>query len=141
MSLTDASSRSSDSPSHRDLAIFGLLLGTMTGFVFGLLLPWLASHAFPWWPWVVATAFWVWAVSVPGTLRPVYWLWMRLAMAINWAMTRLVLGATYYGVVVPIGLVMRVSGRDPMARQFDSARPSYRTPSDPLPRDHLERPF
>lgn len=62
-------------------------------------------------------------------------------MAINWVMTRLILGFTYYGVVMPIGIALRFSGHDPMARRTDPSRLSYRTPSDPLPREHLERPF
>ena len=39
--------------------------------------------------------------------------------------THLLLAAVYFGVLTPIGLIMRLAGRDPMERRIDRAAPTY----------------
>ena len=67
----------------------------------------------------------------PGFLRPVYILWMALAMPIGWTISHLLLLAVYYLVLTPIGLLMRLFKYDPMNRQFDRTAKSYWEPHDP----------
>ena len=40
-----------------------------------------------------------------------------------------------------MGLVMRLFGKDPMARKLDASAQSYRVESASHPRDRLEKPF
>jgi hypothetical protein len=48
----------------------------------------------------------------------------------------LVLGILFYGCITPIGLLMRLAGKDPMRRKFEPAAKSYwivREPPGPAP--------
>src|SRR3972149_7215658 len=64
------------------------------------------------------------AVLSPAGLRPVHRVWMRGADLLAWVNTRLVLGLVYFLVMTPIGLLMRLAGRDPLDRRLGD-RPSY----------------
>lgn len=126
---------------HTELRSFGVVTGAITAILFGVVLPWLLGHAFPWWPWVVGGVLVLSALVFPAGLRPVYRIWMTFGHALGWINTRIILGFAYYAIVLPISVVMRLTGRDTMARGFEKESPSYRTPSTDLPKNHFERPF
>jgi hypothetical protein len=42
---------------------------------------------------------------------------------------------------VPTGLIMRLAGKDAMARKLDSTANTYRLPSQVRPAKNLEKPF
>ncbi len=89
-----------------------------------------------------AVALGVLALLAPRLLGPVHKLWMKIADALAWFNTRVLLGVVYYLVMTPTGVVMRLVGRDPMDRQLRD-RPSYwveRKPQ-PDPRLSMERRF
>jgi len=69
--------------------------------------------------------------AVPPLRRSMYLAWMYAAFPIGWVVSHAVLAAVYYLVVTPIGLAMRVVGRDPLNRQFDRSAPTYWIPHDP----------
>jgi hypothetical protein len=50
----------------------------------------------------------------PRFIRPVYVAWMVLAFPIGWVVSRLILGLLFFGIVTPVGLVLRLTGRDPL---------------------------
>lgn len=52
--------------------------------------------------------------AVPGRLGPVYRAWMGLAHAVSRVTTPLLLGVIYFGLLTPLGLVMRAFGRRPL---------------------------
>ena len=58
-------------------------------------------------------------------LRPIYIGWMTFAFVLGWFNTRLILGLFFYLVITPVGLVMRLFGRDPMHRKFNTSAASY----------------
>jgi hypothetical protein len=66
----------------------------------------------------------------PAWLRPVHAGWMRMAHAVGWFNTRILLGLVYYGMVLPIGLVRRCVA-DPLALRPGSAD-SYWVRRDPV---------
>jgi saxitoxin biosynthesis operon SxtJ-like protein len=57
--------------------------------------------------------------------RRFYTGWMQAFKPLAWSVSTLLLVLLYYGVFTPIGLAMRVFGRDPMRRNFDRAATSY----------------
>lgn len=120
---------------------FGLTTGAIIAVLFGLLLPWLFDHSIPIWPWVIAGVLALVALSAPTALRPVYRIWMKIGIALGWINSRIILGILFYVLVLPVGMVMRALGKDPMRRSLDPAAGSYRVPSKPHPKQHLERPF
>ena len=64
------------------------------------------------------------AVVAPSLLGPVHRVWMQVAHALGWFNTRVLLGLVYFFVMTPIGIVMRLMGRDPLDRRLTD-RPSY----------------
>lgn len=71
-----------------------------------------------------------WAVSLIGLLIPsaIRWLyvsWMLATFPIGWAISHLLLAAIFFGVIMPIGLFLRMLGRDPMQKSFDRLATTY----------------
>ena len=79
------------------------------------------------WPyWYGASAFFaVFAAASPMTLLPLYRLWVKFAMAMAWVNTRLLLALVFYLIITPIGLVMRLTGNDPLERRIDKSAATY----------------
>ena len=121
---------------------FGLTTGAIVVGLFAFFFPWIFDiAAMPVWPWVVAGLLWVPALFIPGVLRPVYSIWMKIGGVIGWINTRIILGVLFYVLVLPMGLIMRLIGKDPMARKVDNSTSSYRVKSVNAPKDRLEKPF
>jgi hypothetical protein len=53
----------------------------------------------------------------PARLRPVERAWMRLALAISRVTMPVLIAAVYFVAIMPTGLLMRVLGRNPLARR------------------------
>jgi hypothetical protein len=123
------------------LRSFGLTFGAIIAVLFGLLLPWLFSYSFPWWPWLIGTVFTVWALAAPKSLRPVYVLWMKIGLVINAVVTRIILGTVFYLIVLPTGFILRLRGGDPMRRELDKDMTTYRVQSHRSPPEQMQRPF
>ena len=104
------------------LGVLALVLSTR-GLVAPLTAVWIAAPALP--------------VALLGALRPraVRPIFLGLSLAgwpIGWVVSHIVLGVVYYLVVTPIGLALRLAGRDPMGRTFDRAAKSYWTERPPV---------
>jgi hypothetical protein len=125
---------------RRQLRDFGVLVGGIFG-VIGLW-PLLWRQQSPrLWAVALAVALVLPGLVAPSILAPAYRAWMKLAEVLAWVNTRIVLGVVFYGVVTPIGLVMRLTGRDPMRRRYDRAGESYRIRCTPRPASHMMRQF
>ena len=64
---------------------------------------------------------------VPPLRRPFFLGWMYATYPIGWVISHVLLAIIYFGVLTPIGFVMRVFGYDPMARGRHPAGGSYWT--------------
>lgn len=128
-------------PDKKELRNFGLITGSLAGGVFGIILPLLFDHAFPTWPWVIAAVLIVWALSVPTTLKPVYLVWMTIGLALGWVNTRIILGIMFYLIILPVGLIRKLLGKDSMARSMTPEMKSYRVQSRSPDKKHVEKPF
>jgi len=126
---------------RRGLREFGLVTGGILAGLFGLVLPWLFETGYPLWPWVAGGVLALWGLAAPMSLRPVHYWWMRLALLLSRVTTPIVLGVVFLLVFVPTALVMKLFGRDPMARRFDDRAASYRVPSHKAPREQAEKPY
>ena len=71
---------------------------------------------------------------------PAYWAWMAFAWAVGTALGTVALGAVFYGVVTPMGLLARMVGRDRLELRRE---PGTRSMWRPLPahRHDPERQF
>ena len=123
-----------------ELRNFGITTGTIFVLLFGLFFPWLLESNTPYWPFVVAGIFFLWAFIHAQSLGPVYSIWMKIGHVLGWINTRIILGILFYGVFMPIGALIRVFGIDLLKRKTDSSK-SYRVESATPDKDHIERPY
>ncbi len=120
---------------------FALTTAAIVAVLFGTVLPLLGGFGWPLWPWVLAAVLALWGLIKPASLRPVYRGWMRFGQLASRVMTPLVLGLVFFLMFLPIGLVMRLVGHDPLRRRLDPKAASYRIPSRPAPPGSIERPY
>lgn len=126
---------------RQGLRRFGLLFGCIMGGLFGLIIPFGFGLNYPTWPWLVLFGFVCWSLIAPSTLSVFYKLWMRFGLILNAIMSRIILGVVFFLVVLPIGLIVRMSGRDPMSRTPDRSLTSYRVQSEKNDVSRMEKPF
>lgn len=67
------------------------------------------------------------AAFAPILLRPVFKLWMKLAHAVGWFNTQVILTVVFIVLIIPTGLIMKVLRKDPMKRKM-SAEETYWEP-------------
>lgn len=89
-----------------------------------------------WWSVGVAAAFAVVAVVAPRVLAVPNRLWMKLGLLLGKIVSPIALGILFYLVFMPVGMVMRLVGKDPLKLKRDPAAASYwvdREPPGPPP--------
>ena len=124
----------------RQLRHFGLLVGGIFGLIGLWPLVW--RHQNPrLWALALTVALVVPALIAPRVLAPVQRLWLKLGEGLAWINTRILLGLVFYGLITPMGVVMRLMGRDPMRRQLEPSGESYRIRCVPRPATHMTRQF
>ncbi len=82
-------------------------------------------------------------LAAPAVLRPLYRVWMGLALVLGFVMTRVILTLVFFLVVTPVGWIMRALGKDPLRRRPDPSAETYwieKTAPDPSPK-RLEKYF
>ena len=115
-------------PSRKELRVFSLLLIGFGAIVAVILYRRLESQAPSEVVLFITGALGLTGLVAPLLVRPVYLLWMGLAFPIGWVVSHVMMLAVYYLVLTPIGLVMRLCGRDPMQRQLDRDAKTYWLP-------------
>ena len=88
------------------------------------------------WALLVAGAFLLVAQFVPSMLAPLNRWWLRFGLLLHRIVSPIVLGIMFFGVITPMGLVMRALGKDLLRLKFDRVAPTYwieRTPPGPPP--------
>ncbi|MGH8718628.1 MAG: SxtJ family membrane protein [Burkholderiales bacterium] len=123
----------------KQLRNFALVTGGLIAAIFGLLLPWIWGFAWPVWPWATGGVLALWGLVAPRTLGPLYHYWMKFAEIIGRFNTQILLGFVFYAMITPIGFLLRLFVRDPMARKFDPQASSYRVP--PGSANDMEAPY
>ena len=62
----------------------------------------------------------------------IYTFWLEAAQPIGMVISGLLLALTYYGVFLPIGLIMRTIRKDPLGLQYDRAASTYWIKHEPV---------
>ena len=89
-----------------------------------------------WWAAGVAAVFALIAMVRPALLAGLNRQWMKLGLLLGKVVSPIALGLLFYGVITPIGAVMRLAGKDPLRLKFDRGADSYwirRQPPGPPP--------
>lgn len=118
-------------PSRRELLIFGLLLLAFAALVGGMAYWKFRARNLGVDIWLAGGAISALYFLIPPIRRPLYVGWMYAAFPVGFVVSHVILAVIYYLVISPIGVVMRLLGRDPMERTFDSKAKSYWVAHDP----------
>lgn len=129
-----------------ELRKFGLVTGAILIGLIGCLLPWLHSGVEKMLSWLlyvgpVGGALIVWSLVHPASLIYFYKPWMKLAEGLGFINTRIILFILFYGLFMPMGVIMRLFGKDPMHRELNAALDSYRLTRNNPARQHMEKPY
>ncbi len=84
----------------------------------------------------VAAAFAVMAFFTPAWLAPLNRLWFRFGMLLHHVVNPIVMGFLFFVVILPIALLVRAFGKDPLRLKRDAQASTYwiaREPPGPAP--------
>ena len=112
-----------------ELRRFGLVLGPTLGAIAVFLL-WRGSSIVGNVLLGLATLLMLGGLFRPSLLRPVERVWMALAERLAGVMTYVILGLTFYLVITPLGLLLRIMGKDLLQLSEAENSDSYWVPLD-----------
>ena len=118
---------------------FGLTLGAAFLALAGLL--WWRGRWTAWIPLALGLALVGAAVALPTRLGPVQRGWLALGAAISSVTTPIFLGVVYFGAILPIGLLLRIRGRNPLTRHQSAESCWVPRPAHARSRRDMERQF
>jgi uncharacterized membrane protein YhaH (DUF805 family) len=113
---------------------FGLVIAAV--FLLVALNPLRHGHTPRWWALAVSGVFALAALVKPILLARVNWLWMKLGILLGKIVSPIALGILFYGVLTPLAIVIRLTGKDPLRLRLDPRADSYwivRKPPGPPP--------
>ena len=128
---------------RKDLRKFGLMVGGIL-LLLGFFLLWRGRHAtIQISLWAISGSLIVFGAIAPKVLRPVYVAWMKFALILGWVNSRILLSLIFFLLFTPIGLIMRLFGRDALNRGMSGESDSYWVKREPITsvKEHAERQF
>jgi hypothetical protein len=102
---------------------FGITIAAILGAIGGIRLILGHSHS-AWWLGAAATLA-LFAIYRPAALGPINRAWLRLGLALYKIVNPIVMAVLYFSTIVPIGIVMRLRGRDPLRLRRQPEAASY----------------
>ena len=125
---------------QKELRTFGLMVGGI--FLILGLWPALWRGEEPrLWALIPGIVLVVLGLSLPRSLKRAHKIWMVVGHVLGWINTRIILGIVFYGLITPMGLVMRLFGWDSMRRTLLLQANTYRIVRQPRPHSHMRRQF
>ena len=100
--------------SNKQLRDFGYLFGFAFPLIFGWLIPSFSGHSFREWTLFISTPLLLLAIFSPKLLRKPYLFWMKLGYFLGFVNSKIILGIVFIIVLLPISLLMKVFGYDPL---------------------------
>ena len=64
--------------------------------------------------WAIAGTVSIAGLVFPPLIRPIFVGLILLTYPIGWVVSHVLLGAIFYGIVTPIGIILRLTGHDPL---------------------------
>ena len=107
----------------KDLRSFGVTIGIILLLIAGFLF-YKDKESFQIFLYI-AGAFIGFGSIIPIILKPIYIVWMVFAVILGWFMTRVILSLLFYVIITPIGLVLRIFGKDFLDIKKQAVQGSY----------------
>ena len=100
--------------SKKKLREFGYLIAFVLPILIGWFLPFLTGHQFRIWTIWVGMTFLILNLINPFLLIYPYKFWMWLGHVLGWVNSKLILGLVFLIMVIPLALIMKLIGYDPL---------------------------
>ena len=107
----------------KELREFGLTIGIIL-VILGAVALWRGKEIYPYFL-TIGALFIILGLMLPGILKPLQKIWMGFSVIVGFFMSRLILCILFYVAITPIGLIMRLFGKDLLEQKIDKARDSY----------------
>ena len=111
--------------SKKQLREFGLLIGFGFPLFIGWFIPALAGHSFREWTLWVGFIGLIIGLTFPRLLYYPYKFWMKLGVTLGWINSRIILSLVFIIVLLPISVLMRFIGYDPLQTKLKDVK-TYR---------------
>lgn len=102
---------------------FGLVFAAVFGVV--ALWPLLDGGDVRVWASIVAVCFALSALVYPAVMKPLNFVWFKFGLLLHKIVNPIIMGMLFYVTIMPIGLIMRLSGKDILNLKIDKSAPSY----------------
>src|SRR6267378_5362748 len=109
--------------------VFGLVFAV--AFLVIAAWPLMQGETLRWWASGVAAALALIAVFKPALLGGLNRLWIKFGVLLGKVVSPVALGVLFYGVLTPLGALMRLTGKDPLRRRREPEATSYWLPRQP----------
>ena len=95
------------------------------------------------WTWAIAAAFLLFGLAAPRALKGIHRVWMGFAFVLGWFVSRIILGVIFFGIITPIGVIMKLAGKDVLSEKIDRGAATYWIPRESAAEDpkRCEKPF
>lgn len=119
------------------------------GFVFAIVFlliaiyPLIQADSIRWWALTLALVFLLTAFLLPIVLYPLNYIWYRFGLLLHHIVNPLVMGLVFFTTIIPIGIIMQISGKDILNLKLKSSAKSYwinRYPPGPS-KDSLKKQY
>ena len=107
----------SEKYSIRKLREFGILIGFSFPLLIGWFIPFITGHEFRFWTLIIGGIGFVFGFFSPRNLYYPYILWMKLGFILGWINSRIILSLVFLFVLIPISLIMKCFGHDPLNKK------------------------
>ena len=124
----------------KELRMFGLMVGGIFSII-GLWPVLVRSESPRIWAISVGSALVGLGLALPSSLKHVHRIWMKIGHVLGWINTRILLGVIFFGLITPMGVVMRIFGKDSMHRVLAPEANTYRVIRPPRSRFHMRKQF
>jgi hypothetical protein len=119
-------------PSRRDLSVFAVVLPLVALVVGVIAVIRFDAIGVAQIVWGMGAALTLVYLAVPGWRVPIFVGWMYATYPIGWILSHVVLLIVFFVVIVPFGVIARLTRRDPLARRVDRSAPSYWRRREPV---------
>lgn len=103
-------------PDRKDLRKFGITIAIVLGLLGSLALYKGSGKYLGFWG--IGGLFLVLGLLLPELLKPIHKAWMALALILGWINTHIILGLIFFLIFTPIGLILRLMGKDLLDQKF-----------------------
>jgi hypothetical protein len=129
-----------DKMGQKEYRKFGIIMALMIAVFFAVLLPWLFKWQYSNVPWLISAAILLWSLFSPKSLVLIYKPWILLGNMLAYVNTRIILGFVFFGMFVPIALLLKMVNRVPISKKINmQIHSSYWEEKIAQDKQHMEK--